>query len=244
MFQKHWKSWACPYQCGLDGTTETNLRQHITRIHGSKTDMELDAMIARCGRTRSISPSSPVECPLCQDALESVQQYQRHVGRHQVDLALFALPKIEDDDDDDDDDEPDETNEDHETISTHSGSYSEAMSGGISPWALGSPAVSITGIHEVPEAMSGDSSHSPIASPRTPIIGIHEVPEAMSGDSPYSPIASPPSSIIGIHEVHETEIVDNEAEGQDSERSADESDDVEIRVREAEIRHSRYFDSE
>ncbi|KAI0453848.1 hypothetical protein F5B21DRAFT_478084 [Xylaria acuta] len=143
MFQKHWKSWACPYQCGLDSTTETNLRQHITRIHGSKTEMELDAMIARCGRTRSISPSSPATCPFCHDALGSVQQYQRHVGRHQVDLALFALPKIEDDDG-----EPDGPDEGQDTISTRSGSYSEAMSDDISTTALAKPTETITGIHE------------------------------------------------------------------------------------------------
>ncbi|KAI0869699.1 hypothetical protein GGS24DRAFT_478076 [Hypoxylon argillaceum] len=130
MFQKHWKSWPCPYQCGWDGTTETNLRQHVTRIHGPKTNMELDAMIARCGQIRLISASSPVVCPLCQHILESVQQYQRHVGRHQVDLALFALPRIENDDS-----ESDEAREDQGTISTRSGSYSEAISDGISPTA-------------------------------------------------------------------------------------------------------------
>lgn len=130
MFQKHWKRWPCPYQCGWDGTTETNLRQHVTRIHGPKTNMELDAMIARCGQTRLISASSPVVCPLCQHILESVQQYRRHVGRHQVDLALFALPRIENDDN-----ESDEAREDQRTISTRSGSYSEAISDGISPTA-------------------------------------------------------------------------------------------------------------
>lgn len=84
-----------------------NLRQHITSTHGPKTRIELDTMLVKCSRARSISPSSPVECAFCQDALASVQEYQRHVGRHQVDLALFALPKIKDDDE-----EPDSSNED------------------------------------------------------------------------------------------------------------------------------------
>ncbi|KAI1741245.1 hypothetical protein F4680DRAFT_416205 [Xylaria scruposa] len=140
MFQKHWISWVCPYQCGISSITNTDLRQHITKVHGSKTEMELDTVITRCGR--SMPPSSPIECPLCQDALESVQQYQRHVGRHQVDLALFALPNIEDDED------PDEAKEDNETISTRSGSYSEAWSD-ISPTALAEPTEAInTGIQE------------------------------------------------------------------------------------------------
>ncbi|RWA11649.1 hypothetical protein EKO27_g3447 [Xylaria grammica] len=131
MFQKHWKSWVCPYQCGLDPTTETNLRQHITKIHGPATDMEIDVMVARCSQSRSISQSSPVECPLCRDTLKSVQQYQRHVGLHQIDLALFTLPKIEDENE-----EPNERNEDEETVSTHSGSYSEALSDDMPPTAL------------------------------------------------------------------------------------------------------------
>ncbi|KAJ2983178.1 hypothetical protein NUW58_g6294 [Xylaria curta] len=118
VLQKHWKLWTCPYQCDSDYTTETSFRQHIVSIHGSATDMELDALIARCGRTQSLSPSAPVECPFCQDKLNSVREYQRHVGRHQVDLALFALPRIEDDEE-----EPGELNEHQDTTSTHSSSY-------------------------------------------------------------------------------------------------------------------------
>lgn len=128
VLHKHWKRWVCPYQCGLNNTAETNMRQHITSIHGPATEMELDAMIARCGQIRSLSPSSPIECPFCKDMLESVQQYQRHVGRHQVDLALFALPKIQDDEE-----ESDGRNNDQETTSTHSSSYPKALVDDIFP---------------------------------------------------------------------------------------------------------------
>ncbi|KAI0438564.1 hypothetical protein F4803DRAFT_565160 [Xylaria telfairii] len=121
MLQKHWRRWVCPYQCRSDHGTEADWRQHIIRIHKSVTEMELDAIIARRGGRQSLFPPSPVECPLCHHPLESVQQYQRHVGRHQVDLALFALPKTEDNDE-----ESDEQNEDQETVSTCSDSYSEA----------------------------------------------------------------------------------------------------------------------
>ncbi|KAF2972358.1 hypothetical protein GQX73_g1352 [Xylaria multiplex] len=127
--QNHWKTWECPYQCGSEHTTETGLRQHITRVHGCATEMELDTMLARYGRIRSISTSSPLECPLCRDSLDSIQQYQRHVGRHQVDLALFALPRIEEDDE-----ELDGEVKDRETIT--SGSYSEILSEDVSLTAL------------------------------------------------------------------------------------------------------------
>ncbi|SPO06803.1 uncharacterized protein DNG_09497 [Cephalotrichum gorgonifer] len=33
-------------------------------------------------------------CPLCDNVLRSQKEYERHVGRHQVELALFALPKL------------------------------------------------------------------------------------------------------------------------------------------------------
>ncbi|KAI1121420.1 hypothetical protein F5Y10DRAFT_282497 [Nemania abortiva] len=131
MFQKHWKRWACPYECGLDYTTEAGLRQHVGS-HGSTTEMELDSVIARCGRSQSLSAVFPTECPLCRDTLDSVQQYQRHIGRHQVDLALFALPKIEEEDEN----ESGEWSEDEETTSIESGSNFEALGGDIPPAAF------------------------------------------------------------------------------------------------------------
>ncbi|KAF4332066.1 zinc finger transcription factor ace1 [Fusarium beomiforme] len=36
----------------------------------------------------------PATCPLCKEKQPSFKQYQRHVGRHQEDLALFALPRL------------------------------------------------------------------------------------------------------------------------------------------------------
>ncbi|KAI1179693.1 hypothetical protein F4777DRAFT_574519 [Nemania sp. FL0916] len=135
MYRKHWRTWACPYQCGLDNTSGPKLHQHITEIHGFIADLELNAMIERSGRAQLVSPSSPVECPLCRNTLKSSQQYQQHVGRHQVDLVLFALPKIGNDDE-----ESDEENKDQETISTASESHSKASSDDISRTALVEPA--------------------------------------------------------------------------------------------------------
>lgn len=131
MLQKHWKSWACPYRCGFHDTTDTSLRGHVNMAHRPVTQMELDVLIARCGQTQSPSSASPVNCPLCQDVLESIKHYQRHVGRHQVDLALFALPRTYEDDG-----EFDERDEDRETISTRSGSYSEATNDNLPAAAL------------------------------------------------------------------------------------------------------------
>ncbi|KAI3326464.1 hypothetical protein HD806DRAFT_551445 [Xylariaceae sp. AK1471] len=176
------------------------------------------------GQIRSLSPSSPVDCPLCQDILESVQQYQRHVGRHQVDLALFALPKIEDDDE-----ELDERNEDHEdqqTISTRSGSYSEAISDDISPTVLALQVAARGGHLEVVNRLlevnanpNAAAEHGPTAlqaaaEPAEIIDGIHE--EEQEGEA-------------GLSELKPLE--DNWAERQDSELFVDELNDGKIGVK-------------
>ena len=44
-------------------------------------------------------------CHLCKDRLTSSKQYERHVGRHLEELALFALPRLETDDAEDDGDD-------------------------------------------------------------------------------------------------------------------------------------------
>lgn len=42
-----------------------------------------------------LSPKSASCCPLCQERVSSLKEYARHVGRHQKELALFALPKLD-----------------------------------------------------------------------------------------------------------------------------------------------------
>ncbi|KAJ9492054.1 hypothetical protein VN97_g1191 [Penicillium thymicola] len=46
----------------------------------------------------SETPNVHVDCPLCLSSLPSGKQLERHVGRHLEELALFALPRSEDDD--------------------------------------------------------------------------------------------------------------------------------------------------
>jgi hypothetical protein len=58
-------------------------------------------------------------------------------------LALFILPKIENDNK-----ERNKANKDQETISTRTGSYSEAIRNGIFPTGLAEPTETIAGIHE------------------------------------------------------------------------------------------------
>ena len=77
----------------------------------------MDAMISLSARP--MGPEDGINCPLCQEPLSSFKQYQRHVGRHQEQLALFALPPLDSQDDKDDDG-------DNTSQSEHGGSGSEA----------------------------------------------------------------------------------------------------------------------
>ncbi|KAH7310916.1 hypothetical protein B0I35DRAFT_439884 [Stachybotrys elegans] len=110
VLQNHWKVWRCPASCEALWSSESGLKQHLQKAHpdiGSSGD--LHAIIERCERRRRLDEKT--DCQLCGETLDSIKQYQRHVGKHQVDLALFALPKIGDDGDSDHDDMADD-NED------------------------------------------------------------------------------------------------------------------------------------
>ncbi|KAI0425059.1 hypothetical protein F5Y09DRAFT_335293 [Xylaria sp. FL1042] len=136
-----------PYVCLAEdcpAATKEYSRRH--EVHGLATQMELDAMIARCSQTRSLLLSFPMDCLLCQVSLES-----------SVDLAFFALPKI-----DGEDEELDERVEDQVTISTRSGSYSEALSDFIPSAALGEPTRTSDIIHEEHEVEMGLSDLEPL----------------------------------------------------------------------------------
>jgi hypothetical protein len=42
--------------------------------------------------TKVMEDGEEICCPLCKEGLQSMKEYQSHVGRHQEQLALFALP--------------------------------------------------------------------------------------------------------------------------------------------------------
>ncbi|KAF4964632.1 hypothetical protein FSARC_7474 [Fusarium sarcochroum] len=54
----------------------------------------LASLLGICERPKPANETA--ECPLCQETQSTLKQYQRHVGRHQEDLALFALPRFSD----------------------------------------------------------------------------------------------------------------------------------------------------
>ncbi|KAK7588430.1 hypothetical protein V3481_007455 [Fusarium oxysporum f. sp. vasinfectum] len=75
-------------------------------------DEHLSTVVAR-GEV-SVSSDVTKECPLCRQAISGLKSYVKHTGRHLEQLALFALPSIEDEgleDDVESDEENDEVPE-------------------------------------------------------------------------------------------------------------------------------------
>ncbi|KAK3327391.1 hypothetical protein B0T19DRAFT_161775 [Cercophora scortea] len=115
--QLHWKTWVCR-QAGCKAAsrqfdTAMDMRRHILEEHPEASNpKQLESILSLSEQPKPLVSSA--ECPLCHAILGSFKQYQRHVGRHQEDLALFALPSLEADDSDQDADEKEDEEEDGE----------------------------------------------------------------------------------------------------------------------------------
>ncbi|KAH7201534.1 hypothetical protein DER44DRAFT_870355 [Fusarium oxysporum] len=81
----------------------------------SVTTRDLDALVYLSQKPMDIKQGIP--CPICAEMMRSTSQYQRHVGRHQEQLALFALPTVETDDKDERGGESDSSVESMDMIS-------------------------------------------------------------------------------------------------------------------------------
>lgn len=111
--ENHWKSYVCPYSCSETFQSRSKCIEHVYANHPSNTpEHQVKAMI-NLG-SRSIRTEDGIFCPICQERLESMKRYQIHVGRHQEQLAIFALPTTQSQDDDDDDLDDDDEDLDHD----------------------------------------------------------------------------------------------------------------------------------
>jgi hypothetical protein len=92
VLHNHWKSWKCTLGCGEVFDSADAARGHVTSRHAhAAADV---TMVVGAGETR-LSPNIASHCPLCQERVASLKDYARHVGRHQKELAVFALPKLD-----------------------------------------------------------------------------------------------------------------------------------------------------
>ncbi|KAH7260848.1 uncharacterized protein BKA55DRAFT_535862 [Fusarium redolens] len=89
----HWKTWTCSLGCNKTFGSSQDMKRHLAQRHSETAELtHLDSLLTMCERPKS--ENEPTDCPLCNEKQSSFKQYQRHVGRHQEDLALFALPQL------------------------------------------------------------------------------------------------------------------------------------------------------
>jgi len=95
MSQSHWTIFLCPYPCGEENFARpSHLIRHIQESHALlSSGSDLNTLAQLCKRPAPWAQDT--QCPFCLQCLESVKVYARHVGWHQIELALFALPNIE-----------------------------------------------------------------------------------------------------------------------------------------------------
>ncbi|CAM1510793.1 Fc.00g083060.m01.CDS01 [Cosmosporella sp. VM-42] len=99
MKQNHWTFYRCPaLGCGKSFRSAAACRGHAEQCHsGQMKEDQLDALITLNSESENLSMG--FKCPLCNENQRSVVWYQRHVGRHQEQLSLFALPSVAIDED-------------------------------------------------------------------------------------------------------------------------------------------------
>ncbi|KAH7483827.1 hypothetical protein FOMA001_g7273 [Fusarium oxysporum f. sp. matthiolae] len=91
--KNHWKTWACKLGCDKTFDFSQDMKRHLEHKHSETAKMtHLDSLVAMCERPKP--ENEPTDCPLCNERQSTFKQYHRHVGRHQEDLALFALPHL------------------------------------------------------------------------------------------------------------------------------------------------------
>lgn len=95
MMQEHWKTWYCSIGCSETFQSAKSFRIHTTHAHRQHVNYShLDTLQSLSSRHNP--DKSQGTCPLCFDFdIKSPKQYSNHVGEHLEHLALFTLPRIE-----------------------------------------------------------------------------------------------------------------------------------------------------
>jgi hypothetical protein len=88
----HNKQWSC-ILCSQVFAARLKLEHHIRQNHHEVSDAKSVQRMINMGETSFTSIVDAV-CPLCQEIEPSRKHYQRHIGRHQQDLSIFALPNL------------------------------------------------------------------------------------------------------------------------------------------------------
>ena len=88
----HRNWWKCIDGCDQEFNNENLFQEHFLSLHADlASNRRTEQLIASCARQRS--STSAAECILCNAQLDSFTQLRHHLGKHQEELALFAIPK-------------------------------------------------------------------------------------------------------------------------------------------------------
>lgn len=94
MLQNHLRAYRCPHGCTDNFSSAAESRDHLLEAHsGAIPDSKVDSIVQLS--SQPLAEDAYTYCPFCLEALKSLKQYRRHVGKHQQDLALFVLPNTE-----------------------------------------------------------------------------------------------------------------------------------------------------
>lgn len=89
--EMHRCHWQCAHGCWGDFKTACQFEDHVAASHPESTSPEDLAKLSSAS-VRPMSQWSLVNCSMCGEKDISLQKLKRHLGRHQEDLALFAMP--------------------------------------------------------------------------------------------------------------------------------------------------------
>jgi hypothetical protein len=89
--QAHMQWWECIDGCKKPFNSKSAFEDHIRHTHQNLfIGNQLPALVNMS--ERQVSPKTQIECPLCKEMVPLLPDLRRHLGEHQEQLALFALP--------------------------------------------------------------------------------------------------------------------------------------------------------
>ena len=95
MQQNHWTRYSCPLGCQSPTFTSAgHCKAHLgSAHHGKVQEHQVDALIKLHAELKTDNIN--FTCSLCKHSFSSLKPFRRHVGRHQEQLSLFALPSVD-----------------------------------------------------------------------------------------------------------------------------------------------------
>ena len=89
--QAHMRWWECVDGCKKPFNSKSAFEDHIRHIHQNLfIGNQFPALVNM--QQRQMNPETQIECPLCKEMVPLSPHLRRHLGSHQEQLALFALP--------------------------------------------------------------------------------------------------------------------------------------------------------